>query len=180
MSILGTSQYQLDRSLRSLKQDQMSALDNIYCLMYNSVFKYVFSLIRDYHVAEDITQEVFLRVLKYRNRYRDGSNAKAWIYTIAKNLVFTKMKQQKEFALEDDKLTYLIDSNCLLEQSDLSFVKEAFDILKYQEQQIVSLHLYGGLKHYETAKVLGIPYSQVRSTYTYALKKIAKKLGDKI
>lgn len=98
---------------------------------------------------------------------------------MTKNLIYSKQKQQKEIALEKEKLHFVIDHQYLQEQTDLSFVKEALDLLSEKERQVVTLHIYGGLKHYETAQVLNIPYSKVRSIYTYALHKIKKNLRGK-
>lgn len=180
MSSSWIDQIKLDHDLKKLQQGNMKSLEDIYRMIYPSIFKYTFSLIRDYHQAEDITQEVFLRIEKYKDKYVPGTNAKAWIYRMTKNLIYTKQKQKKEIAVEKEALNFIIDMKMLKNTTDLSFVKEALDILTEKERQIVTLHLYGGLKHYETAKVLNIPYEKVRSSYTYALHKIEKKLRGKI
>ncbi len=179
MSTAWIDQLKLDHALRRLQQDQIEALEDIYQMMYAPIFKYTFSMVRNYHQAEDITQEVFLRIERYKNKYSARTNPKAWIYTMTKNLIYSKQKQQKEIALEKEKLHFVIDHQYLQEQTDLSFVKEALDLLSEKERQVITLHIYGGLKHYETAQVLDIPYSKVRSIYTYAIHKIEKNLRGK-
>ena len=176
MSSSWIDQVKLDHYLKKLQQNDPKALAEIYQTMYPMVFHYTFSLVRNYEEAEDITQEVFLRINRYKHKYKVGTSAKAWIYKMTKNLIYTTMKKKKEIAYEKEKLEYLIDQQAILPTTDLSFVKEALDCLNETERQVVTLHLYGGLKHYETAQVLNIPYEKVRSIYTYALRKMEKQL----
>ena len=173
-------QVRLDHALRKLQQEDKKAWGEIYQLLYPTIFRYTFSLVKDYYQAEDITQEVFIRIEKYKHRYVPGTNVKAWVYQMTKNLIYTKLRQKKEVAIEDEKLDFLIHQEYLKPTTDLSFVNDALGCLTEKEKQDVTLHLYGGLKHYETAKVLHLPYSKVRSTYTYALAKIRKKLGGRL
>lgn len=173
-------QIRLDHALRKLQQEDKKAWEEIYQLLYPTIFRYTFSLVKDYYQAEDITQEVFIRIEKYKHRYVPGTNVKAWVYQMTKNLIYTKLRQKKEVAIEDEKLDFLIHQEYLKPTTDLSFVNDALGCLTEKEKQVVTLHLYGGLKHYETAKVLHLPYSKVRSTYTYALAKIRKKLGGRL
>ena len=173
-------QIRLDHTLRKLQQEDKKAWEEIYQLLYPSIFRYTFSLVKDYHQAEDITQEVFIRIERYKKRYIPGTNVKAWVYQMTKNLIYTKLHQKKEITLDEEKLDFLIHQEYLKPSTDLSFVNDALNCLTEKEKQVVTLHLYGGLKHYETAKVLRLPYSKVRSIYAYALTKIRKKLGGRL
>ena len=173
-------QIRLDHTLRKLQQEDKKAWEEIYQLLYPSIFRYTFSLVKDYHQAEDITQEVFIRIERYKKRYIPGTNVKAWVYQMTKNLIYTKLHQKKEITLDEEKLDFLIHQEYLKPSTDLSFVNDALGCLTEKEKQVVTLHLYGGLKHYETAKVLRLPYSKVRSIYAYALTKIRKKLGGRL
>ncbi|MEG1495252.1 MAG: RNA polymerase sigma factor [Bacilli bacterium] len=180
MSSYFIDRIKLDYDLKKLQQGSTTALEEIYRVTYSSIFNYTFSLTRNYHLAEDITQEVYLRIDKYKNKYTSGTNAKAWIYKIAKNLIYTRLKKDgKEVSVDKEVLEFIVDKQVLVKETDLSFVKEAMDVLTDIERQVVTLHIYGELRHYETSQALGIPYEKVRSIYTYALRKIEKRLGGK-
>ena len=56
---------------------------------YNKrIFNFLARMTMDRELAEDLTQNVFLRIIKYRNSYREGNKFQSWIYQVARN-VFT-------------------------------------------------------------------------------------------
>lgn len=59
------------------------------------VFRFIYKMIHDEEVAEDLAQETFLRVFKRANTYKPGSNFSIWLYTIAKNLTFNRVRDEK-------------------------------------------------------------------------------------
>ncbi len=59
------------------------------------VFRFIYKMLHDEQVAEDLTQETFLRVYKRANTYKPGSNFSIWLYTIAKNLTFNRVRDEK-------------------------------------------------------------------------------------
>lgn len=174
------TQMKLNYNLLKLQHGHIEALEEIYHLMYPSIFRYSFSILRSYEEAEDVSQEVLLRIERYASKYEKGTNPRAWIYKITKNLVITEIKKQKrEIPLEKDRMEFLINKDLVQPKADLSFVKDALNCLTEREIQVVTLHIYGGLKHYETAEVLNLSYEKVRSIYTYALRKVEKRLAGR-
>lgn len=59
------------------------------------VFRFIYKMLHDEEVAEDLAQETFLRVFKRANTYKPGSNFSIWLYTIAKNLTFNRVRDEK-------------------------------------------------------------------------------------
>ena len=59
------------------------------------IFRFIFRMLHNDEVAEDLTQETFLRVFKRANTYKPGSNFSIWLYTIAKNLTFNRVRDEK-------------------------------------------------------------------------------------
>lgn len=177
MSSSLVTQMRLNYNLLKLQHGHIEALEEIYHLMYPFIFKYAFSVLRHYEEAEDVCQEVFLRIERYASKYELGTNPRAWIYKITKNLVTTHLKKRKkEIPIDKEQLEFFINQDLVRPKADLSYVKDVLNCLTEREAQVVTLHIYGGLKHYETAEVLNLSYEKVRSIYTYALRKIEKRL----
>lgn len=61
----------------------------------NRIYRFIYRMLHNDEVAEDLTQETFLRVFKRANTYKPGSNFSIWLYTIAKNLTFNRVRDEK-------------------------------------------------------------------------------------
>ncbi len=72
--------------------------DKIYQLYFKDVFIYIRSLSINEDVAEEITQETFVKALKSIDNFDGSKDIRAWLFTIAKNTYFTYYKRQKIFA----------------------------------------------------------------------------------
>jgi len=74
----------LQRAQRGDKQ----AIAALYDLHYQAVYKYIFFRVNDQPTAEDLSAEVFIRMIKRLSTYQDrGRPLLAWLYTIARNMV---------------------------------------------------------------------------------------------
>ncbi len=150
-----------------------SAFEELYTGTSRGLFTFLLSILKNYHTAEDVMQNTYIRVKKSIATYKEDSNALAWLYTIAKNLAFNEIEKQKRLVVSD-----FSDNPNLLGDYSLQTNIESpiFDImqktLKEQELQIVSLHLLSGFKHKEIAVILNKPLGTVLWAYRNALNKL--------
>ena len=63
--------------------------EQVYSKYYSSVYRYVFSMAKDEHIAEEITQETFYKALKNINKYNSKFKMLTWLCQIAKNTYYT-------------------------------------------------------------------------------------------
>src|SRR5687767_14062946 len=74
------------------------------CLLFERYNKRIYNFLArmtmDRALAEDLTQNVFLRIIKYRNSYRDGLRFQSWIYQVARN-IFSDHYQAHKNRLSD-------------------------------------------------------------------------------
>ncbi len=158
-----------------LHLNQEDNLAKLYGMLKKPLFWFLFSIVKNYETADDLSEEVFLKLLKYYKTYNPLKNPKTWIYTIAKNTAYTYLKQNKDILTEE---TFQIDLHQynLVQTDDAIMVEEYLSYLDDLERYIVIMHLFGGLNHLEISKILNMTHSQVRSKYSYALKKLRKKV----
>ena len=159
--------------LLDLNEENIAKLYHTY---KDTIFLFILNITKDYHMSEDITEEVFIRILKYHHTYDHLKNPKTWIFTIAKNTTYSYLKKNKEVSLESDKLEFLLNKHNSIHNDDSILIEEYLVNLNDIERNIIILHVFGGLTHLEISKILGIKYSLVRARYNYALKKLRKKL----
>ncbi|NCA66869.1 MAG: RNA polymerase sigma factor [Clostridia bacterium] len=165
----------LQDEMRNLRQGKLSALETIYLETKDAVFSLCLSYMRNYLLAEDMMQDTYINVRKYIAHYREDSNPKGWINTIAKNLCLNELKRRKrEQPLSEDMQ---IASNYTLKAKDESGVIQlALTILKQSEAKIVMMHAVGDIPLKEVAELVKKPYATVRWQYRNALDKLKKEM----
>lgn len=152
----------------------------LYRCTASAVFGYLLSILRNKQDAEDAMQDTYVKILASAHSYTPCGKPMAWILTIAKNLALMKLRTRGRFSfteLEEIEDTLHIPSNS--EQVlDNIVLKSALKILDDDSCQIVILHAVAGLKHRETAALMGLPLPTVLSKYTRSLAKLKKHLKE--
>lgn len=184
-----------DLMLECSKGD-MSAFELLVRRYQDALVNYINYTINDYHRAEDLAQETFLRVFKSANRYKPKSTFKSWLYTIATNLSRNELrnrKRRKTYYLEDmvDENEDVYHSEFLMDtrfQPDILYEKKERQILikrtldKLPENQRLALTLvtYQELSYEEISEILNCSVGAVKSLIHRArqnLKKLLIKAG---
>ena len=159
-------------------QGDTSALEALYVQTERAVYALALSILRDPEEAQDVTQEVYLKVRAAAHLYVPQGKPLAWLFTITKNLCRDVQRtrgrtDQTPEGLEDDaRFSYVSDP------TDRLVLEAALKALGDEERQVVLLHAVSGLKHREIAQDLGLPLSTVLSRYNRALKKLKRYLTE--
>lgn len=172
---------QLDLCICEIATGKREALRQLYDEFKNPIFLFALSLVKNYQTAEDVEQETFIQIMQSAHKYQQGTNAKAWIFSIARNCCSDSMKKAAKYVpLENDILPDLSASADEFDKVENALIAlEALDVLDETEKTIVSLYFYAELKQTEIAKILHIPYLSVRSKYGYAMKKLKRYFEKK-
>lgn len=166
----------MDKYIEDLCNGDISALNHIYDEFKTPLYAFLITLTKNHAVAEDLLQETFLKVYDKINLYIKGSNFKAWLFSIARNLAYDHLRSKKSkweeldniseaIIIEDEVLNKLNISKALVGLSDV-------------DREIVIMHVVGGFKHSEIAKELNLNRNTVRWRYREAIKKLNEVLGD--
>ena len=162
-------------------QTSYNAFALLYRRHYDAVFKYCVHRLFDRHLAEDVTSQVFLKVVeKFHDFKGDERQFRNWLYKISTNFVNDQMRKsaRRKTALS----IYQEKSNITNSSSDnssakLAVLKKAMLTLKPRYQTIITLRFFENLKLTEIAEVLGSSPGTVRSQSARALAKLRKKLN---
>lgn len=133
---------------------EMSVLFERYHLkLYNFFIK--MGLQKD--ASQDMTQNLFYRMIKYRHSYKSGNPVKSWIYQIARNLHADYCKQHKK--TEDLIMSSeLVPNNVITDtdnypEEDYEKLDRAFSALSDAQREIIVLSRYQGLKYEEISTI---------------------------
>lgn len=151
-------------------------------LYYKEVLQYTYFLVGKRELAEDLTQDTFVKALKAKVEIAPASQ-RAWLYKIARNTVYDAMKRakiikfisfgQKEYIANE----YYEPENWLKKnEADLELYK-VLGSLPIDYRQAVVLRKIEGYSIRETAQILDWNESKVKNTTERGMKKLEQLLG---
>ena len=128
-------------------------------------------------IAEEITQETFIRVYQRAQQF-DNSKAQAstWIFRIARNLLIDHSRKKSELTMGEQTYDYLEDPNAKETFCDQKKIKQLIDNLPLEQAQVIHLCYFLGLSHSQIANRLNMPIGTVKSNVRLAFKKLRTAL----
>lgn len=157
------------------------AFVQLYRNYYDQIFRYCAHRLFDRNTAEDITSEVFLKVVQNIGRFNVNGEPqfRSWLYRIATNEVNNHLRKKvgrdglfERFSEQTNDDTNDPESSA----EKLALLKKAIFALKPKYQTVITLRFFENLKLTEIAAVLGCSPGTARSWLARALAKIRKKL----
>jgi RNA polymerase sigma-70 factor (ECF subfamily) len=150
----------------------------------DKIYKYVFFRVGgNKELAEDLTQDIFVKALDAFDRYDTSVSISAWIYTIARNhIINTIQKQKPQVSLEDTEAEASLrrDWGSVLETSfDENRLLEALDRLEEDEALLVRMKYLEGWKYDEISEILGKSSGALRVQASRTLRKLRGILKQK-
>lgn len=133
--------------------------------------------------AEDAVQETFLRSLRFRHQFRQGSRVKPWLYQICLNVCrdqLRKRSRRPESELEDMVVADpgLGPEARALQEMTARTVRQAVMDLPDKHRDVFVLVQYQHMSYAEAAEVLGVPVGTIKSRMFHASSKLAEALKD--
>ena len=157
----------------------MSTLDFNKMLVNNAEFlkPFAVTLTRDNEAAKDLYQETLFRALANKDKYNVGTNIKAWLYTIMRNIFINNYRRKAKQAtiLDNSENEFLINLNQgavyneAIAKINLKELKEAI----YNLPEIFKtpfLLYFDGYKYHEIAEMLDEPLGTIKSRIHFARK----------
>lgn len=150
-------------------QDKEYAIVQLMEYYSEKVYLLAYSFVKDRGLAEDITQEVFLKAFKYLDNFRGEAAIKSWIYRITVNTSkdFLKKKSLKQLLLQSN----LLENFKKTESTETSFLRavrneQLLQIIlsmpmKYRE--VIVLHYFYDMKINELSNVLGLNTNTIKT-----------------
>jgi RNA polymerase sigma-70 factor (ECF subfamily) len=101
-----------------------------YHATYDFIMGFLVKRLHDRPLAEDITQDTYLRAWKYRNSYKPGFPYRAWLIRLAINCVAAHYEKNKRHDVPKDEAEQIFDTPSLEEQTIVAQAKESLQKLK--------------------------------------------------
>ena len=155
-------------------------MEQVYQAYSNTVFRYLLSLTRDEHLAEEITQETFYQAVRSADRFDGSCQVPTWLCAIAKNKLREHWRKHPPAAelTEDAAAAESPEAEVLASEGRLAVLR-AIHALEEPAREIVHLRLFGGLSFHEIGEVFGRTENWARVTYYRAKTALQKGLSDR-
>lgn len=149
-------------------------LEDWYNMYSTTVYQYLFFLVRDVELAEDLTQETFYRAYKQAVNFRQQASVKTWLHRIARNAAYDELRRKKliafvTFTKQHEPQVDDLALRSLLTEELHSKLYQAISQLKLVYREVVVLRYIEELSVKETAQILGFSESKVKSTAARAM-----------
>lgn len=149
------------------------------------IYWHIRRMVIDHDDADDIVQEVFIKVWKNLDGFREDAQLYTWIYRIATNECITflnKKKQRHQVSLEDENSAYLADTLSDSSHFDANKaqrkLQEAILLLPDKQRLVFNMKYFEDLKYDEISEIVGTSVGALKASYHLAVKKIEQYFKD--
>ncbi len=174
---------EINQTIQRAQQGDQAAVAQLYQMYAQQIFRYVAYRVPTQADAEDLTAEVFIKMMEGLPAYRvTGAPFESWLYRIAAARIadFHRRSRRRPQAELSETLSTSDPSpeEQLHEQQEVDYLREAIGSLGNEQQTILILRFIERKSHQEVAEILGKTVSAVKSIQHRALVQLAAYLGS--
>jgi RNA polymerase sigma-70 factor, ECF subfamily len=165
-----------------------SVFNDLYEKYHQDVFQFLFYMVRNREQAEDLMQEVYIRVLKSHQHFEGKSSEKTWLFSIARNVAIDAFRKQKgwkqkimekfDWSSQQVKDEYPIPEEIAIQKEEIQLMYQGLENCTVDQKMVVIMRYIQELSITETADALGWTESKVKTTQHRALKVLKKNMEE--
>jgi len=159
------------------------SLESIYNFYFQDIYRFLLSLCRDHHTAEDLVQETFLRAYLHVEDYENIS-IKSWLFTVAYHAFIDYHRKQKRIELKQEGFfTRLFDrrktpEETVVIQEDLREIINLLEDLPEKQKHAVLLHDFHELSYAEAATIMNVSLANFKVVLFRGRQAMRRKKGE--
>ena len=153
--------------------------EKMYKTYYMEVYSYVITIVKNSYLAEEITQEVFFKVIKSNAAHRGDASEFTWLCAIAKNACMDELRKQSKRG--DSPKEIVADTNVAQMLEDKYTTLQIHQVLHKMEEpykEVLQLRIFGELSFKEIGLIFGKSESWSRVTYHRGRLKIQERMKE--
>ena len=153
--------------MQQVREGDVGQLGVLFERYSGTLFNFFLRLTGNAHVSEDLVQDVFFRILKYRHTYREQSRFTTWMYQIARNVCMDdRRKKRGEVELNEDEVrnpsSDPLPGQELAQEQEFRLLRSALAQLAPEKREALVLSRYHNLKYEQIAEVVGCDVGAVK------------------
>lgn len=143
--------------MNRVKAGNLAELSELFERYNVRIYNFMLKLTFDRSLSQDLTQNLFYRIIKYRHTFRNEFSFKSWIYQLARNIHADHCKKNKKYNEQysqveeyDENIT---DQNATFSEDEFARLDQALSRLKPEQKEIIVLSRFQGLKYSEISAI---------------------------
>lgn len=170
--------------MAAVARGDVASMSGIYEHRNRALFRFFYRLTGRQAPAEDLTHEVFLRMIRYRHTYQAGDGFEAWMYRIARNAFADYVKKNRlETPAVEGEMEAVESANpsqfeSLAKQQDLATLHRALRRLPEDKRELILLSRFQGLSYEQIGRIVGCETGTVKVRVFRAVKEMGRIYGD--
>ena len=167
------------------KHGDQSALEELIRHWYQPIYKYLVRKTGNTCIASDLTQETFLKMIRYIGQYKEMQKFKAWLFQIARNVCYDGFRREKEIpsgiSKEFVRGESLETPEKYMQAKQMSErVRDALSQLPDMQRDVLILRFYHELKIKEIAQITNTVNATVKSRLRQGMEKMKRAVGEEV
>ncbi len=182
-SILKDVNSQTDMQLMlNVRDGAISDLAQLFERHHVKLYNYYVRLTGNRQLSEDMVQDVFLRIMRHRHKFRGEGKFTTWMFSIARNVQIDyarKWNRELPLEIEEEQVTVTVHKRAdHPEEStyDVALLQDALMKISYEQREALILSRYQGLKYTEIAELCECSIETVKSRVHRGIKELRKIL----
>jgi RNA polymerase sigma factor (sigma-70 family) len=163
-----------ERLMQAVRDGDVAQLGLLFERHHAALFDFLSRMTGDRTAAEDLTQDVFVRMLKYRATFRDEGKFETWMFHIARNSRADYFRGRAAAAINDAAIDVVSHApgpaHQLERDEETRLLRRALLQLRDDKRELLVLARYRGMKHEAIAELVGVDAGTVKVRIHRALK----------
>ena len=187
------NQFSDEKIFKLFQEGDKKAFDQLVIKYKDRLYNFIYRIVNDVDLAEDLTQDTYVKVYLNKNSYKEIYKFSTWMYTIAKNLAFTELRKKnrrKTFAFSDMKKNDDWDfqvadtdsgniDNEINNREKKKNIQKALSLLPIDFRTIIILRDIQELSYEDISKIVEVPIGTVKSRINRGREKLYHLLKGK-
>ena len=168
------SPYVRQTKLQKVSYGNVDLMTILFDRYHIRIFNYFNKMVQNKMVSEDLTQDVFMKILKYRSSYKNGNFA-SWIFTTARNIFsshYQKIKKERMNIGDNDMLKESPVIEDINNNDELNHLQKALSYLNHTDRELIIMNRFQEIKYEQMAEILGSNENAVKVKTHRAIKKL--------
>lgn len=151
--------------------------DKLYNTYYMEIYSYVMTIMKNRHMAEEITQEVFFKAIKSESKFKGESGEYTWLCAIAKHSCMDEMRKKSKWEVLSEELPQESTVEQMLEDDEMTLkIHQILHGMEEPYKEVFQLRVFGELPFEKIGKIFGKTENWARVTYHRARLKIQERM----